>query len=384
MCIRDRYMGREKREKSTRQKVYSMFVIKNILPFALGLTIMCWLTQGSAHQLQSAVEVPRIIVSGGMGSGKSTLLNRLCGRSVFNEGHRLDSETRRHQIEQCQWLGEGEKITLIDTSDYFGTNEFERKPLQELGELLTILKEQGGFNLGLFLIPVTSTRLDRAHIQTMDMLAALMGQEWCKHIRVVLTHVDRIDPRSREAAVESYINEATILLKEAGLSGVDETSFMVCDYLNFGIFANKLGQELLSHRVWEPPVSQKYDPLDPNGFLEFLVKDPNTIEFVKKYRTTIKENEDRKVKREKLQTDNERLKEKLKAESKKSANRVDTLEVDIAGTIVEALSEDSDLMETVLAYLLQWSLQTVSCQRLGLLCPDEHTPNRPKASPCNL
>jgi len=158
-----------------------------------------------------------VMAIGRTGAGKSHLLNMLAREYYFEENDSLSSGTlgiksRNGKIESGD---RGINVRFSD-SQGFGENR------HGLGGDIQILKDirdyinglEGGLSLGLIVIPVTDTRVQKKDIEAIKTLAALLGDDLIPSLRIVLTQINVLSPELRVRAIKNYQREALNIINE--------------------------------------------------------------------------------------------------------------------------------------------------------------------------
>jgi GTPase SAR1 family protein len=257
--------------------------------------------------IREACVPSRIVAFGVTGAGKSTLLNRLCGQSIFPEGNNLNSKTKTQQASTCRWLGHGSEVEVYDTPGFFDVDGDSFQLLNFLINFLKDLRNQGGFTLGLFLIPVTSARLDIAHSRSLGFLQTLMGNECLNHIKIVLTQSNRLDPGIRELAVHRYLTEGPGILQGSGIKAISQNSFVRCDFEVMVSCAAELERTLSVTGNFVPLGLEKFRGNDIEDIGRLLAKQ----EYAANHSELERQQVEMRRKEEEMRLENERIRREM-------------------------------------------------------------------------
>ena len=137
----------------------------------------------------------KLLVIGKAGTGKSSLCNVLTGvahnSSVFPVYSGAESCTRKTEMANVFYNGEGEKpVTLIDTEGFDATDDLENDA-RIIGELIATLQNKCDYvNVFCIAINANNRRLDGALVGMMNIFEQMFGPDFWEQVVIVFTQFE--------------------------------------------------------------------------------------------------------------------------------------------------------------------------------------------------
>ena len=153
------------------------------------------------------------------------LLRRIHREEIFKTSASLSSETSKIQRVTIKWPECDEPVELVDTVGFCDNTSV--KSLKEVASAVTATAV--GYNLGLYLIPITGVRFDIQDAKSLQLMCKVLEGNIAgnKNTFIVFTQADRLDPSARDKAIQTWTTETFQKLRENDIN-IPNDQFYVC------------------------------------------------------------------------------------------------------------------------------------------------------------